>query len=197
MWSIYDTCILVSGLITAAIAVLPVKGIPPRTRGISAAVGGGLVLLSFLLGSLSSFSYPPLVVAGPIIAGLAAAAIVVQAVRGAGQPGALDGELGHAMPHAAASSAPVAPQAVAAPGIAAPDTATAAPVDPAADARVAAWAAVHDPATDATTLAALAHRYPEFGDAIERHPQAYDGLVAWLRANRAGGDPVATGEGTS
>lgn len=32
MWSIYDTCILLSGIITAAIAVIPIRGIDTRTR---------------------------------------------------------------------------------------------------------------------------------------------------------------------
>lgn len=80
MWSIYDTFLLLTGVITAVIAVLPMPGIPTKTRATSGVVGGGLILLALYLGSLSSFTYPSLVFLGPVVA-LAAAGVVVADAR--------------------------------------------------------------------------------------------------------------------
>ena len=63
-----------------------------------------------------------------------------------------------------------------------------------------AWAAVHNPSTDAAALARIAQAYPEFGDAIARHPNCYDGLRDWLAALPAPGaqspEPLADGPET-
>lgn len=48
--------------------------------------------------------------------------------------------------------------------------------------REAAWAAAHDPSTDAATLAAIVTEFPEFGDAVARHPRCYPELRAWVAA---------------
>lgn len=58
MWSTYDTCILLSGVITAATAALWLTGIPVRTRS-----GAGLIGAS-----LRSFQDPPIVLIAPLIA---------------------------------------------------------------------------------------------------------------------------------
>lgn len=76
MWSIYDTCILLSGVITSVIAVLPLRGIPIRTRAIAGLVGGGLIVVSLVLGKLSAFRYPAIVLIGPLIALSALGAVV-------------------------------------------------------------------------------------------------------------------------
>ncbi|WP_307219355.1 DUF4190 domain-containing protein [Microbacterium sp. SORGH_AS_0888] len=47
--------------------------------------------------------------------------------------------------------------------------------------RDAAWSMLHERATDAAALAEIAGTYPEFADAVGRHPNAYPALVAWAR----------------
>ncbi len=46
-----------------------------------------------------------------------------------------------------------------------------------------AWRSVHDPATSAEQLAGIASQYPEFGDAIARHPNSYPALREWIATN--------------
>ncbi|WP_307219351.1 sensor domain-containing protein [Microbacterium sp. SORGH_AS_0888] len=45
--------------------------------------------------------------------------------------------------------------------------------------RDAAWRMLHDPVTDAAALAEIAAAYPEFAEAVARHPNAYPELIAW------------------
>lgn len=64
--------------------------------------------------------------------------------------------------------------------------------------RDVAWAMLHDPATDAAALAEIAGAYPEFADAVGRHPNAYPELIAWSRSfapAHAPATPLAAGTG--
>ncbi|TFD46350.1 VWA domain-containing protein [Cryobacterium frigoriphilum] len=64
-WSIFDTLMMVTGVLTSAIAFVP--GITSKTRAGSVAVGALLVVAALITGSLSSFTYPQLVMVGPLI----------------------------------------------------------------------------------------------------------------------------------
>ncbi len=66
--------------------------------------------------------------------------------------------------------------------------------------RDAAWARLHDPATDVAELARIAAGYPEFADAVARHPNAYPELIAWARqavAPAVGGEAAEVGATTA
>lgn len=190
MWSIYDTCILLSGVITSVIAVLPLRGIPIRTRAIAGLVGGGLIVVSLVLGKLSAFRYPAIVLIGPLIALSALGAVVWDERRDRGK------DAGRQYDETASGADPEAPHPVVAtppledghlassaqePGmmhVAAP-VANAAGIE-AERARVDAWAAAHDPATLSERLAEVVERYPEFATAIAAHPNCYPELMAWM-----------------
>lgn len=173
MWSVYDTMILLSGVITAAIALAPVAGIPQKTRLLSGLIGGGLILLALYLGSLTSFTYPGIVWVGPLFALFAGGVIVSQALK-QGRPGAGDlqqDEQAHSVasrpaPATLSSASPQAPQ----PAVA----------SVAADPRTDAWVEVHDPSTSAARLATIAAEHPEFGSTILAHPNVYPDLRSWI-----------------
>lgn len=48
--------------------------------------------------------------------------------------------------------------------------------------RDGAWRMLQDPATDAAALAEIAGAYPEFAEAVGKHPNAYPELIAWSRS---------------
>ncbi len=181
MWSIYDTFMLLAGIITAAIAVIPIPTIPAKTRAVSGAIGGGLILLSLFLGSLMSFTYPALVFAAPVIALIAGGVVVRSALdtqkqRDAVAAGADHGPLqygqaGHTVTPPAA--VPVAPSASA----------------PAPDPRTSAWEALFAQETPADRLAEIAASFPEFAAQIAAHPNCYPALRSWASATdpRQGG----------
>lgn len=66
-----------------------------------------------------------------------------------------------------------------------------------AAARDAAWRAVHDPATPAERLFAIAQAYPEFGEAIARHPHCYPQLREWIAAYAAAASTAAAPAATT
>lgn len=198
-WSIYDTLLLVTGIIVLVIAVLPQPGIPAKTRLWSAIIGGGLVLLALFLGSLRSFRYPSYVYVGPVIALLALGGVIYDArkrsnpdqvgppidhqasgpslERVSDVPGEMgDEELDRApLPVAASDAVPVAELSVA-------ESAdrTTSLVTPADDPRAAAWEEVNDDATTADRLAEIAAAYPEFGPRMLDHPHVYPALREWI-----------------
>lgn len=180
MWSIYDTMILVSGLIVLAVAILPVQGIPQRTRVVSGLVGGGLILLSLLLGSLSSFSYPRMVLVGPLIALAAAGGILAQA-RKLNRPGGGDLQVDETAHGSPAAVPPSSTTPILAPGIA-PSQPRSFPAD---DPRLLAWVELHQPATTPSRLAEIVVTHPEFGTAVLQHPNVYPELREWIVENIA------------
>jgi hypothetical protein len=182
-WSIYDTLLLLSGLITAAIAFLPIPTIPSKTRAIAGATGGGIVLLSLILGNMSSFTYPSVVMVAPLIA-LAVGGVVVKSaldLKKQQDAAAADphhghiqyGEQGHAVATAGAATAPLVAGSIA----------RAEPTDP----RVDAWSELYDASTSAARLAEIAAAHPEFAASIATHPNAYPELQAWAASVTAGG----------
>lgn len=188
MWSIYDTLILLTGLLTAAIAVLPVDGIPSRTRVTSGVIGGGLVVLALILGSLSSFTYPRVVFVSPLLPVAVAGSLIAQARRRA-LPG------GHGLQHdeeavSLSGRGVLEETAVAEAEMAAvaPDAAEALPNDT-PDERLADWRAVHEEATSAERLAQIAAVHPEFGEAILAHANAYPELREWIRHYATSAEP--------
>lgn len=198
-WSIYDTLLLVTGIIVLVIAVLPQPGIPAKSRLWSAIIGGGLVLLALFLGSLRSFRYPSVVYVGPVIALLALGGVVYDARKrsnpdqvglpidhqaSGASPERLsdvrdeagDEELDRApLPVPASGAVPVAELSVAEPA-----DRTRGLVTPADDPRTAAWEEVNDDATTADRLAEIAAAYPEFGPRMLDHPQVYPALREWI-----------------
>ncbi len=190
MWSIYDTCILLSGVITSVIAVLPLRGIPIRTRAIAGLVGGGLIVVALVLGKLSAFRYPAIVLISPLIALSALGAVVWDERRDRGK------DAGRQYDETASGADPEAPHPVVAtppledghlassaqePGmmhVAAP-VANAAGIE-AERARVDVWAAALATATSSERLAEVVERYPEFATAVAAHPNCYPELMAWM-----------------
>ncbi|GGH42208.1 variant leucine-rich repeat-containing protein [Microbacterium album] len=189
-WSFFDTLVLLTGIISAAIAAIPISTIPARTRMIAVLVGGGLVVAALVIGNMPSFRYPSVVLAGPVLALLAAGAIVRTALneqkRQALQGGPAHTQYDESFHGAAGPAAAAAGQGPAAapwehaqgaPAPAEPHSPVAAP-----DPRQAAWAEVHDPSTSASRLAEIAAAHPEFAAAIAAHPAAYPELRAWAHA---------------
>jgi hypothetical protein len=68
MWSVYDTFLLLTGVVCIVAAFLPVPGTPPRVRAAIGLVGAGIVALSLITGSLTSFRYPSITFAAPFLA---------------------------------------------------------------------------------------------------------------------------------
>lgn len=185
MWSIYDTMILITGLITLVIVILPVVGIPAATRLWAGVIGGGLVLLSLLLGNLRWFRYPTFVFVAPVLALLAVGGVVADA-RKRSDPN--QAQLPHdqaasgALP--SADESPVQPdESLAAPGRAEVTVGTSSdssePMP--ADGRLLAWSEVNDRSTSAERLAEIAGEYPEFGPRMLDHPNVYPALAEWIR----------------
>jgi hypothetical protein len=81
MWSVYDTFMLLTGIVCCVVAVLPVPGVAMRRRLGFGAFGFGIVALSLITGSLTSFTYPSLVMAGPFLAAAVGAAVLVEGWR--------------------------------------------------------------------------------------------------------------------
>jgi hypothetical protein len=157
MWSIYDTLILVTGLLTVGIAVIPIATIEKKTRVTAVAVGGGTILLSLFVGSLQSFQYPALVVIAPVIPLVVAGAIIkhakdLQRFHESQEPPVADN------PNATDSD----PEPSSAP-----------------DPREDAWVALFNRETPANRLAEIAARHPEFAPQIAAHPNCYPELRAW------------------
>jgi len=170
MWSTYDTFLLLAGLITAAIAVIPIPTIPAKTRAIAGVVGVGIVLLSLYLGSLWSFTYPAFVFAAPIVALLVAGVVVKSALDAKKQQDAA--ARGH---HHGPQYGQTGHGTLRAPG---PEPL---PLAPAAspDDRAAAWADLFAPETTADRLAQIAGAHPEFAPQITAHPSCYPDLHQW------------------
>lgn len=200
MWSIYDTCILISGVIIAAIAVVPVSGVGGRTRGGAALVGGGLIAISFVLGNLRFFRYPAIVLIGPFIALFVLGAVIWDARRSVGKDADLQASetasdpadvpavaLAPQVPSSPPTvmAAPVAnaqPQSVAGPALGQAEH----EVEP--DRRIQAWAEVHDAGTTSERLAEIAALHPEFAPDICEHPNCYPALKQWAMGNGLLGD---------
>ncbi len=191
MWSIYDTCILLSGVITAVIAVLPLSGIPMRTRAGAGLVGGALIVISLILGNLSAFRYPSIVLIGPLLALCVLGGVIWDARRDRGKDAGrqfdetasgADPENVHMVIGGVASDAHPAAESTEEPGFAtrAAPAASSAQIDGEQE-RVAAWAAAHDPATSSGRLAEIVGRHPEFAPTIAAHPNCYPELMAWMR----------------
>lgn len=197
MWSIYDTCILVTGVISGLIAVIPKKDIPVKTRATAAAVGLGLIAASILLGGLQSFRYPAAVFLGPPAALCALVAIGLSDRKpkesgGIPADSVVEGQqpVTHAPAETVARPVVRSPQLEAcqeADPVAAIDRPVRSEVPPvaapAAAGRNAAWSEVHGPATTSERLAEIVGHYPEFASAIVKHPNCYPALSEWARAS--------------
>ncbi len=168
MWSIYDTLILVTGILTVAIAAIPLGAIEPKMRLTAGLIGGGVILLALILGSLQSFSYPSLVVVAPLVPLVAAGAIVRSA---------LDAQ--KHLDAAARGDHYSAPQQ----GISAVSVNRPTSEEPASgvggDPRADEWAALFELDTTPERLAQIAASYPEFAAQIAQHPRCYPELHAW------------------
>ncbi len=203
MWSIYDTCILLSGVITAVIAVLPLSGIAMRTRAGAGLVGGGLIVISLFLGNLPTFRYPSIVLIGPLIALCVLGAVIWDARRDHGTDagrqfdetasGADPGNVPIGIGGTAPDAYPVAESTEESGFVTRTAPAARSAQTDGEQERVAAWAAVHDPATSSERLAEIVGRHPEFAPAIAAHPNCYPEPMDWMReADLVAGTPDAT-----
>ncbi|NLA35770.1 MAG: hypothetical protein GX868_08775 [Actinobacteria bacterium] len=193
-WSVYDTFLLLSGLITAAIAFVPIPTIPSKTRVTAGAVGGGIILLSLILGNMPSFTYPAIVFAAPLIALFVGGVVIKSALELKDQQEAAAkdphhghiqyGEKGHAVATSVAAEPPLPARVEV---IAATPVIPPRPPAPVVDPRTDAWAELHDPVTPADRLAEIAGAHPEFAATIADHPNAYPELRAWAASVTAGG----------
>lgn len=190
-WSIYDPLLLLAGLITAVIAFVPIPTIPSRTRVIAGAVGGGIVLLSLILGNMASFTYPSVIFVAPLVA-LAVGGVIIKSaldLKKQQEAAAADAHHGH-IQYGEQGHSVAAPVAVAAPAPPAPvEAERPAPAEP-ADPRAGAWAELYDPSTPSVRLAEIAAAHPEFASTIAAHPNAYPGLQAWAASVTAGKGPA-------
>ncbi|MGV8907369.1 MAG: hypothetical protein ACOH1Y_00160 [Propionicimonas sp.] len=197
MWSIFDTLILISGIIVAVIAVLPIANIRASTRLASALIGGALILGALLLGSIRSFRYPSFVYIGPVLALLSLGAVVADARRRGRPIESLqfdDQANGVDVSPSRPDHNPGVPVAEP-PGQAGlePEVAVVpwAGVVPAEDgARLAAWAELHDAGTPAFRLAEILGDHPEFGQVALNHTNSYPELRAWIEESALPGDPT-------
>lgn len=191
-WSIYDTLLLLAGLITAAIAFIPLPTIPSKTRVIAGAVGGGIVLLSLIVGNMPSFTYPSVIFVAPLIALAVGGVIIKSALDLKKQQDAAAADPDHGQiqygeqGHSVATST-----AVTVPAMATPAAMVSAAAEPSArteadDPRRGAWAELYDSSTPAERLAEIAGAHPEFAANIAAHPNAYPELQAWAAAVTGG-----------
>lgn len=203
MWSIFDSLILVTGVIIAVIAILPIANIKAGTRVWSALGGGGLVVAALVLGNLRSFRYPSFVYIAPVLAVLVLGAVVADA-RKRGSTGAGlqfdEQDSGGGSPAADASvlagdlalvedQTPVggSPGAVLSVSWVSSDVVESALPGARVDAstggveRGADWVAANDPETSGFRLAEVVGRNPEFGAAVASHPNCYPELRKWIQ----------------
>lgn len=194
MWSIYDTMILVTGIIVAVIAIVPVANVKAAARLWAAVIGGGLIVAALTLGNLRSFRYPSFVFIGPVVALLALGVVVAEA-RKRGAPGdrlqfddAAHGDAREPEPYREQPQ-PAQPEAVGSSALAKPvdrppdGEPQGAPDESAASAdltREAAWRELHDHTTSASRLSELVSAHPEFGTAAAAHPNCYVELREWI-----------------
>lgn len=194
-WSVYDTLLLLAGLIAAAIAFVPISTIPSKTRVIAGAAGGGIVLLSLILGNMPSFTYPSVIFVAPLIA-LAVAGVTIKSaldLKKQQDAAAADPHHGHVQ-YGEQGHSVVTSNSVTEPAEATPTVLVAAAMEPSAatepaDPRDGAWAELHDSSTPAERLAEIAAAHPEFASTIAAHRNAYPELQAWSAAVTGGNQP--------
>jgi hypothetical protein len=211
-WSIYDTMILLTGIIAGVTAIVPVAGVPAKTRLSAALTAAVLITAALYLGGLSSFRYPSFVFGGPIIALLALGVVVADGRKRTreaaenlqfddrltsvsappptrvNEVAAADGvrliapEAGERSPVPAEPSAQEKPDP---PAVQEPVEAPHAPAESLVESheREAAWLAVTDPSTSPDDLVGILAAYPEFGPAAHDHPNSYPELRDWIRTN--------------
>lgn len=196
-WSIYDTFVLATGTVIAAIGLLPMAGVRAKTRASALAGGAGVIALAFLLGNLPAFRYPSFVMVAPFVALLALGAVAADArkrSREGDHPLPFDETVVSTL-DPTTSGAPLpemAPSTELVRGEPAPEQPPANEVDqvtPSDDQeRRRAWIAVHDPETSADELTAILAAFPEFGSRAIEHPNAHAELKSWIRQYVLGGE---------
>ena len=178
-WSGYDTLLLVTGILTALLVLLPVKSFSPSGRFAAAGIGILLIIVSVILGNLPSFTYPSFVFIGPLFPIGAAVLLVSQHMRTAAaqQREKSDPFIPTSLPVQAAGPAPVASNPTMLAQVSEVTTmrapTPAATMDP-------DLAAAMDPATPLETLADVAFRVPEARAAVAANPSTYPDLLQWL-----------------
>jgi hypothetical protein len=84
-WSGYDTAILLTGILTLAVALLPGTGLESRTRLATGGVGAALVVVAIITGNAQSLVYPSGVWIAPLLPVVAGVALIVRRQRAANQ----------------------------------------------------------------------------------------------------------------
>ncbi|MEJ1229652.1 MAG: hypothetical protein WDM88_01890 [Galbitalea sp.] len=162
-WSGYDTSILITGILTLVLAVVPGIGVANQTRGVIGAVGAGLIIISIITGNLQSLVYPSIVTIAPVIPVVAGVIMVIRA-RNLAAAERQSVDVSAPAIRATTSSAAVPASAVLATSSSTED--------------LSAQAA--DPTTPLATLADLAYDHPELRPAIAANPSTYPDLLEWL-----------------
>jgi hypothetical protein len=80
-WSGYDTAILLTAILTLALAIVPGTALETRKRLAVGGVGAGLVIVSIITGNLRSVVYPSAVWIAPAIPVIAAVVVIVRRQR--------------------------------------------------------------------------------------------------------------------
>jgi hypothetical protein len=170
-WSGYDTSILITGILTLVLSVVPGLGVTNQTRAVVGVVGAALVIISIITGNTQAFIYPSIVTIAPGIPVVAGIIMVIRARnlaaadRQSVEVSARVVPSGEMRPP---SPARVAPASV---------VATSASVVPTLE----LLARAVNPETPLGTLAELAYDHPELRAAIAANPSTYPGLIEWLR----------------
>jgi hypothetical protein len=80
-WSSYDTAILLTGILTLVLAILPGTALESRTRLAIGGVGAALVIISIITGNVPSLIYPSGVWIAPAVPAVAGVALIVRRQR--------------------------------------------------------------------------------------------------------------------
>ena len=150
-WSGYDTSILITGILTLILALIPGTRSTNQTRFIIAGVGAGLIVISIITGNLQSVTYPSVVTiapAFPVVTGI----IMILRARNLAAADRQSVDVSASTTQASETPAP----------------------------KTKLLAQASDPSTSRSTLADLAYEHPELRVAVAANPSTYPGLLTWL-----------------
>jgi hypothetical protein len=77
-WSSYDTAILLTGVLTLALAIVPGTALEARTRLAIGGVGAGLTIVSIITGNVEALVYPSVVWIAPALPVIVGATLIVR-----------------------------------------------------------------------------------------------------------------------
>jgi hypothetical protein len=162
-WSGYDTSILLTGILTIVLAMIPGIGVAPKSRLAIGAVGAGLVIISIITGNAQSLVYPSGLSIAPALPVAAGIIMIVRARRAIPRD---EQAFENRVAARVAGAVPPATHAAKA-----RDTPNASDSD---------LVSARDPNTPLALLADLAYDRPDLREAIAENPSTYPDLLHWL-----------------